>query len=377
MDYNEILSKIKKVFIEKLTEIVDEDAYKTNPKLTKFAYLDSLYTDIMALGYNFGDLQKAADDIYEMKSALHGESNELYNKIKFNVRETSIVYPGLVKIFSLFHTKTQAGEDFDKVLNDIKLAIKGVTKVMAPKNHVKYSDLNIEQKVHRLILQKLYVKVDDSKIFIDKQTFIEIMLKDIIALAVNNYDIDKAVKYRSKQYGKGVKSKDELMVELQQIIDEFISELDAYIAYLDCLEQGVDEEEILDIVNNTLNIDSEFFQKKMHQLMIQSMEPKIDDEDAIATGYPKEQILNLIANNIRFIACNDTIEAAVEEAFLEYENDLDSPRVIKKNIYSEFKRIQPICANEIMAYKMAMDMHNQNAEMAAVFAFVRQMLDLE
>ena len=123
MDYNEILEEIKALFIEKLEKIVETEAYEANPLLSKHTYLNTLYTDIMALGYNFGDLKKATDDIYEMQAALHDESQEFYRFIEMRVEETAALYPGLVIIFSEFHTATQAGKAFERVLIDVKSAL--------------------------------------------------------------------------------------------------------------------------------------------------------------------------------------------------------------------------------------------------------------
>ena len=121
MDYNEILSEIKILFIEKLEKIVNDEAYKANLLLSKQSYLDTLYSDIMALGYNFGDIKKATEDIYEMQSALFGDSKELHKNIQLRVEETNRLYPALVNSFSKFHKETQEGEDFEKVLDEIKL----------------------------------------------------------------------------------------------------------------------------------------------------------------------------------------------------------------------------------------------------------------
>jgi len=120
MDYNGILSEIKTLFIQKLKAIVPQEAYDVNPLLGKEVYLDTVYTDIMSLGYNYNDIEKATDDICEMQSALHGESKEFYEYIKFRVIETASLYPALVKLFSDFHSKTQNGEEFSAILLFIK-----------------------------------------------------------------------------------------------------------------------------------------------------------------------------------------------------------------------------------------------------------------
>lgn len=120
MDYNGILSEIKTLFIQKLKAIVPQEAYDANPLLGKDVYLDTVYTDIMSLGYNYNDIENATGDIYEMQSALHGESKALYESIKLRVIETASLYPALVKLFSEFHSKTQNGEEFSDVLLFIK-----------------------------------------------------------------------------------------------------------------------------------------------------------------------------------------------------------------------------------------------------------------
>jgi hypothetical protein len=123
MNYDQILGEIKKSIIEKLAQIVPEAAYLANPNLTKHTYLDSIYTDIMALGYNFGDIKKAVDDIYEMQSPLFGEGEEMYRTIQSRFVETASLYSFFVLIFSHFHKETQAGKDYEEVLAYIKLAL--------------------------------------------------------------------------------------------------------------------------------------------------------------------------------------------------------------------------------------------------------------
>lgn len=120
MDYNGILSEIKTLFIQKLEKLSPQEAYDVNPLIGKGAYLDTLYTDIMSLGYNYNDIKKATGDIYELQALLVGESNELYEYLKLGVIETASRYPELVKLFSDFHTKTQSGEDFSDVLLFVK-----------------------------------------------------------------------------------------------------------------------------------------------------------------------------------------------------------------------------------------------------------------
>ena len=120
MTYNETLSETKKIFMERLEMVIPVDAYLSSPELSRQNYLDTIYTDIMALGYNFNDKKKAIEDIYETQSALHGESNALLNQIKGRVEETSNLYITEISVFSQFHRKTRNEEDFEKIIEYIK-----------------------------------------------------------------------------------------------------------------------------------------------------------------------------------------------------------------------------------------------------------------
>jgi hypothetical protein len=120
MDYNEALKQVRELFLYRLAKVVKDDAYLANPKLPKEVYLDALYTDIMALGYNFGDLDKAAEDSYEMKSALWGKNYELKSQNRMGVKETQRLYPKEINIFSNFHKLTQDGVGFKEAIATVK-----------------------------------------------------------------------------------------------------------------------------------------------------------------------------------------------------------------------------------------------------------------
>jgi hypothetical protein len=119
MEYSELIQKVKELFIEHLDKTVKDDAIKANSQLTKQAYLDVIYTEIMSLGYNFGNVEKATNDIYEMKSALHGESQDLKNRIQKGVVETLNTYPFEIKTFSDFHKSYQKNIKEEVLINDL------------------------------------------------------------------------------------------------------------------------------------------------------------------------------------------------------------------------------------------------------------------
>ena len=123
MDYNKFLEEIKSLILPKLQAMVPQEAYDANPYLTKDVYLETIYSDIMALGYNFNDTQKATDDIYEIQSVLQGESQEFYNMVNARVLETKSKYPNLIDAFSLFHKQSQAGLELQKVIENVRIML--------------------------------------------------------------------------------------------------------------------------------------------------------------------------------------------------------------------------------------------------------------
>lgn len=122
MNYDQALEEIKSIILQKLDQEIPEEAFDPELGLTKQNFLDTLYTDIMALGYNFGDQQKAVEDIYEMQSPIYGETVELMEYTKERVADTAIHYQPYVRLFSDFHKSTQAGQKFEEVLANSKLA---------------------------------------------------------------------------------------------------------------------------------------------------------------------------------------------------------------------------------------------------------------
>ena len=119
MDNNNLKKSPKELFINRLEKIISDEAYEANPSLTKSAYIEVVYTEIMALGYNFGNIQKAVDDIYEVKSILQGESKKLRVEILKGIIETSKIYANEVNIFSQFHRSYQQGTDYNVLVEEL------------------------------------------------------------------------------------------------------------------------------------------------------------------------------------------------------------------------------------------------------------------
>ena len=110
MNYQELLDSIKPLFIERLKKEVKIGAYVANPLISQENYLDTVYTDIMSLGYNMGDIEKATNDIFETHSIILGDTPHIYKQLKFRVEETERLYKN--------------GEPFEIVIEKITALLK-------------------------------------------------------------------------------------------------------------------------------------------------------------------------------------------------------------------------------------------------------------
>ncbi len=124
MNYEEFLGKLRDLFLAILNQKVTEEEYKKNPRLMPDLVRDKIYTNIMALGYNFGDKQKAIDDIYEMQVPLFGESNELYQETTTRVVDTSKKYPDEIILFSNTHKDYLNRKPLETILNELEINLK-------------------------------------------------------------------------------------------------------------------------------------------------------------------------------------------------------------------------------------------------------------
>lgn len=236
---------------------------------------------------------------------------------------------------------------------------------------------SLEQKVQELILKKLYIKVDDEKIFIDKEDFIGLILIDVISIAKADFDIDEALLIALEEQVQYQSIPDTKRNELVEATNEFQVEIEAYQFYLDGLEDELDEDEIYMEVLLILNSEFELLQKKLHNLMMDSLGRKLSEEDAKAMGADRWSLLDNFANQVKLIASNETIDDAVEEAYSEFENYPNKHLVKKESIKREFERFAPLAQEEINTYRMALSMDAQNAEFPMILAMVKQLLNLE
>lgn len=232
----------------------------------------------------------------------------------------------------------------------------------------------IEQKVRELILRKIYFKVEKEQIFIDVENFINLILIDVITIAKSEYDIDKALKIALKeqpQYNAAPQTKRN---EMEEAAEQFAIEVDAYYHYLDAKKQQQDDDSIYDTVSFILNSDDELLTKRLHEVMMEAIERRVPEMDD--PNFDRESLIDSFANQVRFIASNDTIDNAVEEAHYEYTSYEEEGLFTKEYLKKEFTRFAPLVQDEISAYKLALSLQNQNAEIGMILATVKQILQL-
>jgi len=232
----------------------------------------------------------------------------------------------------------------------------------------------IEQKVQKLIFTKLFFKVDDEQIFIDKENFIRLILFDVIAIAAGSYDIDEALKIALEIQPHYKAAPETKRNELVEAAEQFAIEVDAYYHYLDSKNEQVDDDTIYDGVSYILNSDDELVTKRLHEIMMQAVARKVPEMDD--PKFDRESLIDSFANQVRFIASNETIDEAVEEAYYEYTSYIEEGLFTKPYLKKEFERFAPLAQDEITAYKMALSLQNQNADIGTILLTAKQLLQL-
>ena len=232
----------------------------------------------------------------------------------------------------------------------------------------------IEQKVRELILRKIYFKVEKEQIFIDVENFINLILIDVITIAKSEYDIDKALKIALKEQPHYNAAPQTKRNEMEEAAEQFAIEVDAYYHYLDAKKQQQDDDSIYDTVSFILNSDDELLTKRLHEVMMEAIERRVPEMDD--PNFDRESLIDSFANQVRFIASNDTIDNAVEEAHYEYTSYEEEGLFTKEYLKKEFTRFAPLVQDEISAYKLALSLQNQNAEIGMILATVKQILQL-
>lgn len=234
----------------------------------------------------------------------------------------------------------------------------------------------IELKVRELIFTKLYFKVDKDEIFIDIEKFINLILMDVIAIAKSEYDIDKALRIALKEqphYNAAPQTKKN---ELEEAAEQFAIEVDAYYHFLDSVNEQIDDDTIYDGVSYILNSDDELFTKRLQEVISEALAIFITEEVAVAKQTSRDLLINTYAHYVKLIASNDSIDDAVEEFYYDNEEIFIKNQLDKKLTKLNFEQTANVFKDELAAYKMALSLQNQNADIGMILGTVKQLLHL-
>jgi hypothetical protein len=234
----------------------------------------------------------------------------------------------------------------------------------------------IEQKVRELIFTKLYFKIDKEQIFIDIEDFINLILMDVIAIAKSGYDIDKALKIALKEQPHYNAAPQTKRNELEEAAEQFAIEVDAYYHYLDAKKEQIDDDTIYDAVSFILNSDDKLLTKRLQEIFSEALALFITEEVAVAKQTSRELLISTYAHYVKLIAANDTIDDAVDELYYANEEFF-----IKNNLKKELSKLDleqtaTVFKDEISAYKFAISLQNQNADIGTILGTVKQLLQL-
>lgn len=236
---------------------------------------------------------------------------------------------------------------------------------------------SLEKQIKELILRKLFIKINKEYVLdaVAPERYVELLLSDIVLLAESDGDLKKALHAFSKQHPDRPTSVKE--IEFQDILQNYTLELEAYEVYLDELAEGLPYEEIYNNALSTVNADEELLERRLFELIETAVSRRVSQADADRLKITKESLTVEYAARIKYIASYDNFEDAAEAACL----DLDRPEAEffknKARTIKEFELIAPQTKDEISAYRMALDLERQNAEIPMILAMVRQLLRIE
>lgn len=234
----------------------------------------------------------------------------------------------------------------------------------------------INERIENLILRKLNIKVRDELIFIDKDSFLSLILKDIVLLAMADSDIEKALKLAIQYNPEYQNALSVRRNELAEALEEFKIEIIAYSEFLDNLDENMNDEDIYDNILFILNSEDEL----LHHKIIEIIRPKVEHFFLpLLEKYGQDQFEVLVTNSLYYIqtiALNETLEEAAEETFYSAVDELSSRGITLESTLKIIKDCNEKYKPEIIAYKLALSSHDQNAEIPASFALFKQMLGI-
>jgi len=120
--YEKILQEVKELILPTIEEMVNPKDLITSG-LSKAAYADIIYTHIMALGYNEGDLRASFDDIFPTRNRImypEADEQDAAGKMFINLAAISKDLKHQFWAFQEFHKNTKNLMPHKEVIIEVK-----------------------------------------------------------------------------------------------------------------------------------------------------------------------------------------------------------------------------------------------------------------
>jgi len=239
------------------------------------------------------------------------------------------------------------------------------------------TEKSLEQKVQELILKKLFIKVNEDELVIEKVDFILLVLRDLISLAKSDYDIEKALLLAIEENEQYRKISDAKRNELKQSSVEFKIEIDAYRTYLDSVEENKPDADILSELHAALNSEPELLDRKVREIIIDSLSEKITDDQTSSMGVGRWDLIGKYADYIFLIAESESIDQAVDKLKVLMKLSPEEFEQRKESLKEGMMRIASFAGEEIDAVEIAIIMRDQKLEYYKILSKVKEELGME
>jgi hypothetical protein len=235
---------------------------------------------------------------------------------------------------------------------------------------------SLEQRVQELILKKLYIKVNDDELVSDKVDFILLVLRDVIALAKSDFDTEKALILVLEEQDVYRTNPDLKRNELKHSAVEFKMEAEAYSAYLSSLKDQKPDDLILSELLNAINSEPELLDRKLKDLVKDSLSDKITGEEASQMGIDKWDLIEKYCGYVMLIAESESIDSALDKLMMGMTAAPEFLLEKRESLKDGLKLIASFAGEEIDAVELAIEMRDKNSEYYKILERVKKELGL-
>ncbi len=239
------------------------------------------------------------------------------------------------------------------------------------------TEKSLEQRVQELILKKLFIKVYEDEIIIEKANFILLLLRDLISIAKSDFDIDKALILTLGEQEKFRAIPEEKRNDLKQSAVEFKIEIEAYRAYLAAVGENKPGALILSEVHTALNSEPELLAIRLREIIIDSLSDKITDDQTAPMGIGRWDLIGKYCDYILLIAESESIDQAVDNLRVPMNLSPDEFALKKESLKEGMMRIASFAGEEIDAVEMAKTLRDQKVEYYKILVRVKEELGIE